>query len=283
MNSVEVLEHRQAVISREHQAILANLGDISEAASGLRSTSRALGEFDKQVLPSGGRYIWPRISFHLFEEAFDDLRHYKNLKKSFGRLTQFVNGVVMPMAGISEPHSLVKGELSEVPAGACDKAEGFFVDALRQVNDSSYRGQPRISVYYSADGTPLAFRKAEDVSTALILEPTEINQVIVPAGTIAGVNSRMNWQQEGGVNVEGSAGSFSLSAYRVDGPVFLNPLRLSPWACDDVMDRSLFATYPTISGGMFYDRSKGEIAETYSLNDFRTAAHRVITLCDVEI
>lgn len=175
---------------------------------------------------------------------------------------------------------------------ACVQTEARFVGALKQIKTRSYRLQSRVSVTVDETGTPVLFRKGNAESTALTLCNLEVGGCIFPPGTIVDVrdNNENNPTHTKRNKLNGHREQLDVHAIPED--LTAAPVRLSPWAFDDPLDRAIFG----MSGGIIrgasdlqmskdssFEASRAEIAQTYNISDFRDAANQVLLLCGANV
>jgi hypothetical protein len=186
--------------------------------------------------------------------------------------------IISRMAGISRPRGLHRANFTTRDLkGSCDQAEGFFRDTLTQVRSGKSRGQKTVSTYHNMNGEPVAIRKYADVSSALTLKRLKLGPLILPPGTIVGIQSNS-------ADLTGTAkqGKTTMASYLVNGQLQVTPCRLSPWVYDNPVDRALFGLHE-YSDKPFYSRARADIAVGIGIDDFREAAHKIMMLCGVAV
>ncbi|MCA9330726.1 hypothetical protein KC957_01655 [Candidatus Saccharibacteria bacterium] len=164
----------------------------------------------------------------------------------------------------------------------CADAEPKFVGALRQlaagqaIEGDDYASHERISVYHAPDGTALALRKQRTDSTALLLEPVSINgSVTAPVGTIVDVVGTTECTGQAELR-DGTR----LASYQVTDETQLSPLRISPWAHTEPLDRALFGVEAP-SEHVYVDLARAREVAGVAPSDFQNAASQIMAMCGV--
>ncbi len=221
----------------------------------------------------------PRLGCAILRRPYDDITSLRSVgKKPSQEAVAFLSETILPLCQVPPSTAPVKVKFGKKGSDACQRAERFFGQCLKQIETGEYHGQPRISVYHGPDGTPFALRKSTDESTALTLIPVASHGLeVAPAGTIVALGDKMNKKRTGEEELPG----FRLETYLVDKALTLSPVRLSPWAYDNPLDRSLYAISNAWVEEPQYDRIRARIVELYSLSDFRQASRTVMEVCGV--
>lgn len=265
----EVEKHYKTVRSQEdralHDGVLNRAYNLSDTRWVAANISR------KFVVPE---VIYPRQGLRLFAAAFTELFFAKGQKP---QLATFITEDLMPICGLAPPTNEIQTVIGGERRDPCKDAETYFVECLSQINGQSEGRQTRISVYHTPEGTPLAIRKSYEQSTALTLQPAEL----IPAGTIASISYNKRAKTTGKTTLSRDY-YCSLATYQVDGELELAPLRISPWAYDDPIDRALFAVTDNGQGKPHYSERRAELITGHNLDDFRQAADQVMQLCGVK-
>jgi hypothetical protein len=169
---------------------------------------------------------------------------------------------------------------------SCSQAEDFFVLAVKQIGSNGRADDhDRISVYHNADGTPIALRKTKIESTALLLEPAVSPQLVpIPAGTVVHVGPNASYVKTGEFDYldRRNRPKTRYQTFEVGGEdtgLEVAPLRLSPWAYEDPLDRAVFAISRYNTGAeVQYDSDRAKLAQGFSIDDFRLAARSVMDI-----
>lgn len=277
--------HYLNVLQRDCDFLWARKDQIMAQVSGLQYLQNSLRYFYEQNLINLGP-IEPRIGLKLLNSAFESLEIYqKNTDQSrMGRLRQVIGSTLLPMSGIAPAAAAAEGRLwGEVPDN-CDSAEEYFSNAVDRIRGNGYAMHPQwLRVYHDESGQLLALRKSWDVTSSLTLQPVSLGEVVLPPGTIVKISSRSKYMpQTGRAKINHQAGQIDVSTCLVEGALPLFPARISPWAYESPLDRSLFA----VNTQVFREDVKPDInparkslAENYSLDDFREAAQTIMHLC----
>jgi hypothetical protein len=286
MRTLEVVDHWREAQEAELATMVEAEQELYEQIPDLRDTGRTLhkiinGRQDSFDF-SGGQ---PRPSHILLSKAYSDTYNayrgsiaYTNTgDQAKVQLSNFIGNFILPMSGVSSTTHPIQGTLAGKDVAMCWDAEEYFNDCLTQINTGRYRLQTRISVYHDRQGTPLALRKHEATSSAITLVPVSIEGILVPPGSITGVGAHMNKVMTGVVQRDDAP---TYATYLVNNPFAIRPQRLSPWAYDDPLDRSLYALEDgPKNGDPEYKRARGRFIEGRTLDDFRQAADKVMSMC----
>jgi hypothetical protein len=284
----EALRHYRKIHDIEKVVFEGMHDDLLEQASGLITTSYTLdqikiGRYDR---PSK---MWPRLSQVVFNRVFEDTLQSNNVPSE--RALALVSDFVIPLAGARIGGTPQQGTLSRERVSGCPQAEPRFRDCLRQITagEPASPAQPSISIYHNAEGLPVVLQKSVN-NSALTLEPLRLTdsepqaaysargEVQAPAGTIGRVGVVTSLELTGQTTVADTA----YSTYLIDGQLSFWPHRLSAWAYDDSLDRSIFALHAYNGQDFHYDSARAQVVEDHSLSDFRKAAGQVMALCGVE-
>lgn len=162
----------------------------------------------------------------------------------------------------------------------CSEAEPMFVGALRQLaggqatEGDDYASHERLSAYHAPDGTPIALRKQRTDSSALLLRPVSINgTVTAPAGTIVDVVGTTECTGQAELR-DGTR----LTTYQVTDETQLSPLRISPWAHAEPLDRALFGVEAALERP-YVDLTRAREVASIALSDFHEAATQIMAQC----
>jgi hypothetical protein len=278
MQPLETIQHHGDIRSREQETLTSSIGQLlpRARAAQLHSTAVALSLIARKEAHT--TRILPRLSHYLLERAFKDsaLLVKERSHNALPAALDFIEEVVLPMTDVTvtEP---AEAKLTHAALVGCIHAEGYFKGCLDQINLGQFGFQDRIKTYHDAKGTPIALQKSKSESTALTLKPLTVDgATVIPAGTIAGVDTRMMRTKTG--SMRGRLVTFD--TYEVDGPFALCPKRLSPWAYNDPLDRSIYAVRPRLAGGNYHEE-RGDIVVDTTLEDFQHAAAQVMQMCGV--
>lgn len=262
-----VLRHYSAVQQLEIDAF--DSGILERATYLCRTSDIAQDIKDKTVKNT---HIYPRLGLRLLSRAFEDLNKHGLTNKEMA--AKFISKELLPLCGldVADDAADMKIDISGGIRGACEQAEYYFKDSLSQIRSGHNKAQPRISVYHTPEGVPLALRKTSDESTALILE----SSAVIPAGTIASVGPRMNSRISG---VRCFMHSI-FETYEVNEPLAILPIRLSAWAYENPLDRALFAVEHW-EEEPHYDSERANIVKGACLADFKQASRQLMEMCGV--
>lgn len=210
------------------------------------------------------------------------------------RASNLLGNFVLPgLKTIASEGVIVASQSTSIDTSiACIQTEARFVGALKQINTRSYQLQNRVSVTVDETGTPVLFRKGNAESTALTLCNLEVGECVFPPGTIVDIrdNNENNPTHTRRNKLNGHRER--LDVHALPDEFTAAPVRLSPWAFDDPLDRAIFG----MSGGIdrqgsdlqiprssSFEASRAEIAQAYSIDDFRDAANQVLLLCGADV
>lgn len=231
-------------------------------------------------LGHNGYRIWdmaaPLFSLDLLRAAYRDL----TLHQLEGDAYRFI-GDLLEQTGItvdSEPHITVRN--SGMEGSYCPEAEPFFYASWIQTLSGHRRGHGKVSVYHSADGEPILFRKNSEASTALTLQPMAMEGMPIASGTIVSPAYIMNSTMTGEKVFGRTADRYRLQTYELPQDIVLGLGRLSAWAFDDAETRMLFAA--DCYGDEFdADPRRARLLAETTLDDFRLASRHIMNLCGV--
>ncbi len=287
----EVSDHYRDVVATE-QAILRSEDPLLMAGMHLPRIGGVVQS--RGSLANNLSSIRPRPSHRLLISAFSALSDQgldRNVRDSIGT---FSDNFCLPLAGLTAPddkksYALTSsGDSSET----CPQTEPTFIGALQQVIDlAEGKKVPRaslnrafhrtISTYHAEDGTPLILRKRNNIGLGLILEDMRLDDAAtLPAGTVVGFDRKTNgahleqswcYKPPAKRSVEG----FKLQSFIMDSQLAVRPLRITPWAYDNPLDRAVFG----IDGPGNIDRGRATQVAAYSIEDFRAAAATIMELC----
>jgi hypothetical protein len=275
MRASAAIQHHQELFAAERDFIASNYSELAGQVVGLPDTELALSRHEPGHERGSVASKTPLPLHELLDAAFSDLYRVKRT----AQILDFVGSVVLPQIGIESLAPAVSGELHICTLVACRIAEGYFANTLRQMEGENPIGelQPRITVYYNGEGVPLALEKAALEKSALLLEPVVMGDITLPTGTIVSVDPKIDKAKSG----QARAGDNGFITYQVeDGGFDIMPGRLSPWAYDQAIDRSLFAISGGWAGSVNYDAKHGQMIEERTIEDFRQAAHKVMGLVE---
>ncbi len=269
----------------QRTAEFANNADLMPSSSQLR---RFAGNFTCRIYldsrsPSPLLYLSRLLQFDINDKPTDSKRSSQLLGNLIlpGLKTTASNTVIVATQSTNDDTSI-----------ACVQTEAKFVGALKQVNSRSYQLQNRVSVTVDETGAPVLFRKGNAESTALTLCNLEVGGCIFPPGTI--VDIRDNNENNPTHTMRNKLNGYKerLDVHALPDEFTAAPVRLSPWAFDDPLDRAIFG----MSGGIIkedsglqiskdssFEASRAEIAQVYNIGDFRDAANQVLLLCGADV
>lgn len=183
----------------------------------------------------------------------------------------FLGETLLPLARVPYEEAVAIGELSlrSYKSSTCLRAERYFLESARQWQTGNYDGQPTLRVYYDSDYQAIAFGKSYYAPSALLLRPV----APLPTGTIVNIDDE-RLAQTG----ERQYRKWGVVTYQVGSEIALEPGRLSAWAYDDELDRSLFAVFDS---GTSYDQSFGELLCASTITTFRDVAAQILSSCGI--
>ncbi len=189
---------------------------------------------------------------------------------------------VMELAGISTTPTAHKGRLSGQHNGACSEAEGYFDQTLEQLFEGEPMEQYLVSAFHDSSGNPIALRKERRSMISLSLVPLTADGIFVPAGSLITIDPTVHTEKSGSTKALMSYGrdyGYRYTTYEVEDELAFMPNRVSPWAYEDEMDRSLFGFQTDVIEDLGHNPERAWAAQTRTLEDFKQAAFRVMELC----
>ena len=188
--------------------------------------------------------------------------------------------VLLPVAGFDslEPtHEMPvvrPALLNQLNYDRCAKAEPYFARLYRQIMLKQARPHTLITVYYDDSGTPLMLEKLEEAASALSLTPIQLGGIALPAGSLVKIlANRKSITTAPNKEVK----------YRAQeaqkGIIGVEPLRISPWAYADPLDRALFGVQTRHDGEVVYAGLRAGQASSLTIGDFQEAAAVVMQMC----
>lgn len=209
--------------------------------------------------------------------------------RNFWKLGQFITDHGLPFARIpTQPPVTNQVAATITNHSSCPDAEKYFTSALRHVNrlyqGDRTRQHRRVSVYVDQDYAPIALRKHTESSTALLLQPVRHTEsgIVFPVGTIVGVASTQTEPTPPpliGSFSPYKSGNFGVQTFDASEGLTVFPLRLSPWAYSDPLDRALFGVNSPEPGILGYDTARANLVTGVQIGDFQEAATHIIELC----
>jgi hypothetical protein len=197
-SDAEVLKHYDFMYGQDAMAIdrLSHGNLLSQAGVSLDTLqiftqqttgSKPLSSFlSEHIIPSV-----PRPSLALIKEAHRFKRPEARGIYS-AENARFISQVLLPMANIETELPVAEvGLVNEGEISGCKDAELFFVDTLRQLQDSTYRRedharpQDRVNIYHTREGQALGLQKTYNEPSTLLLETTTSDELILPEAMIA--------------------------------------------------------------------------------------------------
>ena len=240
-------------------------------------SKRELAEYEfGATIPTYGAELLASVWKDLHELVVENKR---SNGPEFKHMARVVNKFILPIMGLEQQSSgLINKAVfaKDAEVAACEDAEEIFAATCWQINTGKYAGQDIISVYHDANNVPLALRKRSAASSAVTLEPLSLYDTIVPQGTIIGVDG------EHQVTRQYIEDRFELRTYLIGGAFSIHPVRLAPLAYEDPFDKAMFAQKrDRVDEKLFFDKTKAEAIDRYSLGSFRYAAEHVMQICGV--
>jgi len=220
----------------------------------------------------------PTPGTYAVAQAFDEVGR-RDTERRRKAISSFLTETLLPLAGIpfSPASNVTSTTDSYLRLRGCTDAENSFWDTYNQVSGampSNRKMQSILSVYYDQDGNLLALGKKRKEASSLLLAPIGIeDDVFLPAGTIVGI-------EHGGLKQAGrhDYGDWHAKAYLVAGQPHLQPIRLSAWAYDNPLDRTLFAVSRDSER---YDDERAAIVTSLTLDDFRAVGAQILSDCGI--
>lgn len=210
------------------------------------------------------------------------------------RSSQLLGNFVLPALNTTASEKTIAATQStnDDTSIACIQTEARFVGALKQINSRSYQLQNRVSVIVDETGTPVLFRKGSAESTALTLCNLKVDGCIFPPGTIVDIRGNNENNPTHTIQNKLNGHRERLDVFAIPDDLTAAPVRLSPWAFHDPLDRAIFG----MSGGIIregsdlqasqdlhFNPSRADIAVSYEIGDFRDAASQVLVLCGADV
>lgn len=274
----EKLEEDREILARDYEQLkdTASELDLSSVPKLLHSMNPGLGINWKYFRERRSNCVAPRLGLVLAHEFYFDMCSVEPSP----RLAE-LGGTLLEYAGLDKPDTTdckgVKGVIAKSSNVACSNAELYFIHALQQIREGCCKNQPKVSVYHDQDGAPVLLRKNKEVDSALTLRGMEISGVPIVPGTIMGVDERASKEKTGSLRFRKYG--FEVATYLLPSDLLVNPIRISPWAYDNPLDRVLFAMYD--EEPIEVDRDREERVVSYSIDDFRRCARVINVLCKV--
>lgn len=161
----------------------------------------------------------------------------------------------------------------------CPDAEPKFIDALAQVNKLEPDTHEKISVYHDEFNNPVALRKMELESSALLLNDVILDGIPLPAGSLAALPRCTKAKQTGEIHYGNGKRRQMFATYDLSDAPYLSPGRLSPWVHESAIERAIFGVSDSCQAGKkIYDSWRGSRYAELTLDDFRSAADRILSL-----
>ena len=226
--------------------------------------------------------VLPRPTLVALHKAVKD---FQGQRTPTERAVRYINGLFSQADAESTGRPAVVGRLGGSAVQMCIQTVPTFYDTLRQIETGIYRDQPCVSVFYrDNDGQPepVLLQKTNQVTSALTLQPIELDGLKIPAGTVVSLlDEELNgYDLVGEIEMHDGSTSFQYAAYRMPSQVELNYGGLSPWAFPDHQMRVGYAVTDLYAG--VTDANRMDMVTSTELGDFQTAACHILSACGVD-
>ena len=232
-----------------------------------------------------------RFVYELMIEALSvDNQYDAQTRKRSMSAQNLLQDSIYGLAHIQTETAAIQGELGKQRHLGCSDAEGRFVSTLRRVEDEEERllagPDTEIIVYHDDTETPILLQKATGEKTSITLQGIGFGDFVLPPGTIVTLDR--------GAKVGDTGIKYRRSDILVTRELQktqkILPVRLSPWAFNDPMDRAIFGTSgmaeignprpeELTSADCYMTRAK--LCAEHRIDDFRACAQKVLEICSV--
>ena len=214
----------------------------------------------------------PLVSHGLMAAIFSELQQQPEEANSYAKL---LGKYLLPLCSIEPQGDSVPCEIGSTQQVFCSDTEQYFIDALKQINEHKYFGQPRLSVYHNKEGLPVALRKGAEESSAILLQNVNVGRVFIPEGTFVGVCKDSRVELTGEVSAFDEDNYWLLSSYCIDDDFMIAPGRLSPWAHKSSALREVFSTERYTNLTLYYDDRSKQCAK-HDIKKFKKASKKIL-------
>lgn len=184
-----------------------------------------------------------------------------------------LHDAVLPATGLPIPSDGVRCKGGRLLLRSCLDAEHLFSKAVTQARYHLVGEQDTITIHHTKDRKPVLFQKSAEQDTALSLVPIMINKRVFPSGVIFAVQPVPDAGTETGTH---HLSNIDFATREIDD-VRLTPIRISPWAFDDELDRSLFGV--DASHQRNFNGRRARMVRERTLGDFQSSARHIMELC----
>ncbi len=233
--------------------------------------SVAVDDHIRQSLSTSDRFDVPIAPLPALA-AFKGLARQRMLMRS-NVGDDVLHETVLPATGIPIPSDGVRCRGGRVMLRSCLDAEHFFSKAVTQARYYLEGEQDAITIHHTKDRKPVLFQKSAEQDTALSLVPITINNRVFPRGIIFVVKLKPDAGPITGVH---HLRNIDFVTKEVDD-VALTPIRISPWAFDDELDRSLFGV--DASHHRNFNGRRARMVRECTIGDFLSTAKHIMELC----
>lgn len=277
--SSEILEyHRERFVSDQNalQAYLDNHRLLLNATPGFRNIVK---EWNRVSYDSAEfATIAPTPLDAVVFSAFHELRWASGKRRATPEQTMFA---VKPLFELVNSTNTLPTEAKLVSwsVATCELAEKKFIELRGIVDDVSNERpqtdeQPNVWLYRTSK-KPIAIEKKDNSRSALLLEPASILGGIIPAASIVTVNRNDKF-----ISVGHQSGQTNLEVLDYCADPEFGPLRLSPWAHKNPIDRALFGVSKEAGKNPIVDLKRAEVHKT-TISDFVLTANQILKICGV--
>ena len=217
----------------------------------------------------------PRLASEVLMRAFKT-KKYPNHQYGYlaQETTQISDYLGLIPAEINPLEFQCTSDFSSEDSAACQDAEPCFIDAKNVGSYATRTTDQSVNVFHAPSGSPLLFGKEVYARTCLTLQPMTGDDLFVPTGTIV-ATARDMAQHSTSMQITGK--SSVVETFEINGMPRIAPLRLSPWAFEDVENRSLYALTPTNWGNdMQVDTHRFSQIREATMEDFTHIAHALV-------
>ncbi len=281
LSSAEIIEHHHERFKSDQTALetyLEDQGNNLNVVPGFRNYIRRLAEVSYESVDFSNTK--PTLLDDAVYYAFHELRWSNGKRRA---TAQEVMPLVKPIFELiqSPDTPSIRAALTSWSVSTCSLAETKFAE-VRQITDdiaskkAPSNEQPNVWIYRH-EMLPVAIEKRFDSRSALLLTPTTMLGGRIPAGTIATLNRHGSMESAGKHHGQTE---FEVLDY-TNTPEF-GPLRLSPWAYEQPLDRALYGLSKDTGGKTpTIDMCRAAV-HALTLADFAVSANQVIELCRVD-
>jgi hypothetical protein len=272
-SSPAIEEHRGTINAAEKEYFAKHCHELAAAARLIKPLHDRIEKFkEDDFTPSE---LFPRASLSLMASIFCALTSDTiAMTKQSVKLSRAQN-MLLTMAGLPLREEPIRLKQTTVSVFTCQAAEDRFLETLDQVRGLRFASralQPEIRVYHDANNKPLALQKQLTEQSALTLQPTETKGVILPPGTIIAIQGG---KQTGQVVED----DYLLRTFEVSPGFGINPRRISAWAYDAPLDRSVFG----VGGWCKVAAERGNQVAQVGLEDYVIAAQDIMERCGINL